>query len=161
MQSFEKLLDTMQHQSRSENIVSEKHMNDLNEFLKFCRIYNDCHHKKEEIIYEQTINTALKHCIENEHTHTKNIYHLITKKSLKESNENKMDDVIIAIKSFINLLYNHMSKEDNIIYPMILLELKQSEMENISQQMEQFNTDNKDVINAMELLSDELVDQYK
>eukprot|EP01083_Nonionella_stella_P225182 800839_1 len=96
MQSFEKLLDTMQHQSRSENIVSEKHMNDLNEFLKFCRIYNDCHHKKEEIIYEQTINTALKHCIENEHTHTKNIYHLITKKSLKESNENKMDDVIIA-----------------------------------------------------------------
>eukprot|EP01084_Bolivina_argentea_P036611 67698_1 len=174
MQSFEKLLDKIQYQSHSTNTVSEQHIIDLNRFLHFCRTYHTYHHNKEEIMYEHTyhhinrkdpfsVNYITLNEIENDHTYGRNLYQLIEKTSNSVSDENEptsIDDMIIPSKSFIHLLYDHMLKEENILYPKIMVELNQSEMEQISEKLESSDKENTDDINAMELLSDELIEKY-
>ena len=172
MQSFERMLDRVQKDAKETNTVSQQYLNDLNGFIKFCRGYSMHHHNKEELMFDvakSKENAPLLQDTVKEHDKGRELYQLMqnysddmSKKSNKDRDDvNNLDNVIIPSKTYIHLLYDHIEKEDCIIYPTCEFKLDESEMEQLSQKFDDLDYQNADVINAMEFLSDELNEKYK
>eukprot|EP01084_Bolivina_argentea_P075281 136477_1 len=171
IQSFERLLDKMQSESHPTNTVSKEHLRDLESFLKFCKLYNGVYHMSKEHIlckHAETIpnlSSKLLYDIESDHRSGQNLYELMEMRSgyISEAIEDKvnlLDNVMIPCKSHIKLLYDHITKEDTMLFVEIINNSSESEMEKISRSLDKCDSQNHEVINAMEVLSDELMSKY-
>eukprot|EP01084_Bolivina_argentea_P129555 228799_1 len=153
MQSFDKLLDKMQYESHAANIVSKEHLKDMQKFLRFNQLYCGQHVMKEDILCKHVSSSDSK----LDQWDMKSEYIFDTD---GQDKVNKSDNVMIPSKSHIHELYDHMTKEDTVLFPEIIINLNESEMEQISKSFDQCDNKNFTVINAMEILSDHLISKY-
>lgn len=100
---------------------------DLNQLIDFFRIFVDkCHHaKEEEILFPALIEAGLpkeggpvqvmlhEHELGRKHVSSMDI----ALRSFRDGKRNEMNELIEAAKSYIQLLTDHIAKEDNVLYP--------------------------------------------
>lgn len=99
---------------------------DLGKFVTFLSEFADkCHHGKEEdILYEEMAQNGFPKNVGplavmfHEHTEGRKLISLLREESLDPTNWNDVTKIISAINGYVELLREHIYKEDNILYPM-------------------------------------------
>lgn len=130
MQEHQIILEKLDDLKQKISTLSKSDSNYLKSFVRFVKEYvDDFHHQKEEgILFEWMIqlNPGMQngpiHCMLNEHNEGRKIISyvefLIEKLELSENTIDIQEDLSENLNLFIELLENHISKEDNVLYQM-------------------------------------------
>eukprot|EP01084_Bolivina_argentea_P240551 404085_1 len=165
MQAFEIFLDHMQSESKNKNMLD--HASDLNKFIAFCREYNMHHHTKEEIMFNKVQSKEKE--LGND-TILSNIedlqdYHEFAGSYLYRLFDNtagnmNIDQVVMPSRSFIQRLFTHMREENANVYPGISAKLSPQEMEELSAEFDIVDEENRQKIEEIEAIANELCAKY-
>eukprot|EP01084_Bolivina_argentea_P147906 258709_1 len=165
MKSWKRMLDKLE--IGAVDVNDSTCMDDLQKYLQFITCYQGHHHRKEDILFDIAIDScALDYDVSNLIIETTKTEHLESEgvermKEIHDSiDEHNISDIIKQSKMFINEMILHIKEENAIIFPNIAKQLKESEMEQSSQILEKQDMEHSGIINAMELLSDELTQKY-
>eukprot|EP00483_Globobulimina_turgida_P001260 UN01262 len=91
----------------------------------------------------------------DEHNYARELYRLIGKE-FTDHDGYYTDSTLRNANALIDLLFKHITHENNIVYPMVIQRLSQSEMEELSKKLDEIDKENELVIKAMETLHEEL-----
>jgi hemerythrin-like domain-containing protein len=121
---------------------------DLPRFVEFISIFADaCHHGKEEhILFATMIDHGFSAqqgpvaVMLAEHTHGRELVAVLRQAAGQTSpwSESERNDIVGAALGYVQLLRNHIHKEDHILYPAAENQLGEEIMEQMSERFEQF-----------------------
>jgi len=151
---MENMLGCMQHEARAFHTVNPDRMRDLNNFKKVNEIFSQHHHEKEQMLMEcgrNKPNMAVFKEVFEEHDKQARV---IDCRNAADS------EFVVPSKDELVSARRHLSVKE-ALYPSMVDMLTEKEMEELSQKYEAIDLRHCRMINAMELLSDELNEKYK
>eukprot|EP00484_Ammonia_sp_Unknown_P008523 CAMPEP_0197072868 /NCGR_PEP_ID=MMETSP1384-20130603/210314_1 /TAXON_ID=29189 /ORGANISM="Ammonia sp." /LENGTH=348 /DNA_ID=CAMNT_0042511689 /DNA_START=253 /DNA_END=1300 /DNA_ORIENTATION=- len=157
------------HRAAQKEEICAKYLNDWNAFIQFADEYNTKHHRKEEVLYneaekqiadEKHVHYAMIRNVNDEHYYEHKLYQLIAQR-LKiddEGNEEQfaqnIENIVSSAKLLTDLLFKHIVLENDVVYPRITKQLLNTrQMEHISQELDEYDRENREVVKEMEFLS--------
>eukprot|EP01084_Bolivina_argentea_P189431 325754_1 len=172
LQSFQKMLSQME----GKDDVSAEYGDDLRKFAQFISKFALFHHGKEGILYGKSLEVSestsnrkaasakMVTSVSDEHSDREGFARSIETIALgladPSNKEFKVEDLLDAAETYLEEQYEHLTEEEQLIYPTIAKQLTVEQIEEVSQTMEKYEDENGADYAEMERISDELVAKY-
>eukprot|EP00483_Globobulimina_turgida_P010213 UN10232 len=161
-------LDALEIIIEREQDFNEYMMNDIGDFVHWSINFSDkIHHEKEEKILFKAMNELKIPFLSTTHgpikemiyQHDVLIYHMDEiRKGLKI--ENNSYELKYQLSEYVQLLRSHNKHEDNILWPMIIQQVSDDEMEKISKEFDRVDSENESEIATLFQLTKRLINKY-